>query len=314
MEVVLVVIALILTLAVLTAVIVNVFYNKAFVRGEQHLNASMLGVPWASYADVIIQINEWFESRVTDKVSIKSYDGLSLAATIAEQPDAKGTVIVCHGYRSRGQLDSCCALEIYYNMGFNLVVIDQRSHGNSTGNTITFGLKERYDVAEWVNFVNARYGYQKPVILSGISMGCASVLMSIATKLPDNVCGIVADCGYTSAFEQLRYILKRDYKLGAWPLLYLVNMKFRRKTGCDLREISTEDVLRNNSIPVLFIHGGADDFVPTDFSRRNFKACASDKRLLIVDSAAHGVSCLASPKQYKRALTDFVNSVIKNSL
>ena len=314
MEAVLIVLALILMFSVLMVVIVNIFYKKAFVREDKSLNATVLGVPWATYADVIAKNSEWFENHVTDKVSIKSYDGLSLAATLAEQPNAKGTVIICHGYRSRGHLDSCCAFETYYDLGFNLVVIDQRAHGNSTGDTITFGLKERYDVAEWVNFANARYGYQKPVILFGISMGAASVLMSVSTKLPDNVCGIIADCGYTSVFEQLRYILKRDYKLGAWPLMYLVNVKFRYKTGCDLREISTEEVLRNNSIPVLFIHGGADNFVPTDFSRRNFEMCASDKRLLIVDSAAHGVSCLASPKQYKRALTDFINLVTKNSL
>ncbi len=312
MEFALTVISVFLVLAAVAAVVVNVFYKKAFVRAEQHVDATVLGVPWTTYTDLIMQNIEWFNAHTTDKVYIKSYDGLKLAASLAERPDAKGTVIICHGYRSQGCLDSSCAFELYHSLGLNLVVIDQRSHGDSEGDTITFGLKERYDVAEWVNFVNSRYGYEKPVFLVGISMGCTSGLMSVATGLPNNVSGIIADCGYTSVWEQLKYILRRDYKLPSWPLLNLVNIKFKSKTGCDLKEISTEDVLRNNSIPVLFIHGGADNFVPTDFSRRNFEVCASDKKLLIVDSAGHGVSCFASPKQYKRAVNDFVNGIFKS--
>ncbi len=291
--------------------IVRRFYRIAFIRErDKSPDASVVGVPWASLVDRIEEGAEWFFSHITQQVRVKSYDGLELVGYLVEHPKARGTMIMCHGYRSFCHVDFSCSFEFYYNLGLNLLVIDQRSHGNSEGEVITFGIKERFDVNRWAHFVRDTFGADHPIVLAGVSMGCSTVLMSIATGLPENIKGIVADCGYTSAWEQLKYITRRDYHLPPWPVLNILNAYFKHKTGCDLREASTLTALENNTLPVMFIHGGADRFVPTDFTRENYKACSADRRLFLAESAAHAVSYLAETERYQREATDFINSIL----
>lgn len=287
------------------------FYRVAFLRhAEEHDDVNALGKPWTAYLPTIRDGVQWLIDHTTETVKVQSFDGLMLSARLVERKGARGTVLMCHGYRSRGYLDFSCVFPFYYRLGLNLVVIDERACGDSEGDTITFGLNERCDVKTWTEWINGRFGETRPVILAGISMGCASVVMSLATGLPDNVKGIIADCGYTSVWRQLAYILRRDYGLPPFPILYWVNGLFRRRTGRDLREADTLPLLRQSDIPVLFIHGGADRFVPTDFSVEGWRACAADKDLLIVDSAAHATSALADPAAYRRHVAAFVERVV----
>lgn len=288
------------------------FYRIAFVRAkEEPVDINALGKPWTAYLDEVRDGIEWFLSHVTEEVSVSSFDGLRLTARVIEQENARGTALLCHGYRSQGFLDFSCAFSFYYEQGLNLVVIDERACGLSEGDTITFGLNESRDVRTWLDWVNGRYGDDRPVILGGVSMGCTTVLLSLEHDLPSNVVGIIGDCGFTSPWDQLTYILRRDYHLPPFPLMHLVNVLFRRRTGCDLRAKSTVTALGNNTrIPVLFIHGGADRFVPTDFSRENYRACAADKDLLIVESAAHATSFLADPIAYRKRAKAFLDRVL----
>ena len=298
-------------LALAVALILRRFYRVAFLRAPQQLDINMLGAPWTIYLDDIKAGMDWLEAHTAERPAITSFDGLKLRASVVLRENARGTMLLCHGYRSRGCLDFSCSLAFYYEQGLNLVVIDERACGDSEGDTITFGLKERRDVLSWLGWIGERFGADEPIILGGVSMGCATVLMALGLDLPASVKGAIGDCGYTSPWDQLAYILKRDYHLPPFPLMHLMNRKFRRRNGCDLREGDTRQALaRNTRIPVLFVHGGADDFVPTDFTRENYAACAAEKDLLIVPGAAHAVSYLADRKTYQTKIVALLDRVL----
>ena len=311
MDIVLWIVAAVGLLAELTAAVIGRFYRIAFLRNkEEHADINTLGKPWGAYLEQITEGIEWLQKNATETAHIESFDGLRLFAWVVEQENARGTVLMCHGYRSRGFLDFSCAFRFFYEQGLNLVVIEQRACGNSEGNIITFGIKESRDVSSWANWVRERFGAEMPIILAGVSMGCTSVIMSVEYGLPDNVAGIVADCGYTSAWRQLAHVLKRDYRLPPFPILHLVNYLFKRRTGCDLRSFDTLSVLSGCDIPVLFVHGGADRFVPTDMSVEGWRACSADKDILIVEGAAHATSSIADPKQYQSKVKAFLDGIL----
>ncbi len=302
--------AVLILLCVALALILRRFYGIAFLRApEKQLDINMLGAPWTVYLDQIRSGMEWLDAHTDERVEITSFDGLKLCASIVLCENARGTALLCHGYRSRGCLDFSCSMSFYHDLGFNLVIIDERACGQSEGDTITFGLKERQDVLSWLGFIRERFGEQEPVLLGGVSMGCATVLMSLGLDLPDNVKGAIADCGYTSPWAQLSHNLRQEYHLPPFPMMHLINVIFRRRTGCDLREGDTVKALRANGgrTPVFFIHGGADDFVPTDFTRENYAACTADKDLLIVPGAGHAVSYLVDGEAYREKSVAFLD-------
>lgn len=312
MDVILWIIVAIGLLAGIAVAAIARFYRIAFVRNkEEHADINALGKPWATYLEPITEGIEWLQEHAAETAQITSFDGLKLFAWVVERENARGTVLMCHGYRSRGFLDFSCAFEFFYEQGLNLVVIEQRACGNSEGRIITFGINESRDVKTWVDWVQERFGAEKSIVLAGVSMGCTSVIMSMAEGMPDCVVGIVADCGYTSAWSQLAYVLKRDYGLPPFPILHLVNLLFKRRTGCDLRKLDTLPILRECNIPVLFIHGGADRFVPTDFSIEAWRACAADKDILIVEGATHALSTIADPKRYREKVKAFLDNVLE---
>lgn len=292
--------------------IVRRFYRIAFLRNpEEPVDINALDKPWTAYLDEIRSGVDWLLAHVTQTVTVTSFDGLRLSARLVEQEGARGTALLCHGYRSQGFLDFSRAFSYFHGQGLNLLVIDQRACGLSEGDTITFGLNESRDVMTWLDWLNARYGADRPVVLGGVSMGSTTVLLSLSRDLPKNVVGVIGDCGFTSPWDQLAYILRRDYHLPPFPLLYLVNRRFRRRTGRDLREASTVTALAGNTrVPVLLVHGGADRFVPTDFSRENYAACAADKELLIVSGASHATSFLADPAAYRERVGAFLSRVL----
>ena len=300
-------------LAVAVYLILRRFYKIAFARAaEPQLDINMLGAPWTAYLDRIKSGMEWVTSHVDEQVDITAFDGLKLHGSVLLRENARGTALLFHGYRSRGCLDFSCSAPFYYDLGLNLVIVDERACGASEGDAITFGMKERRDVVSWLTWINGRFGADEPVILGGVSMGCATVLMSLGLDLPENVRGAIADCGYTSPWAELAHVLKRDYHLPPFPWMQLMNLMVRRRIGCDLR-VSTVDALKKNDrIPVFLVHGGADDFVPTDFSRENYEACAAEKELLIVPGAGHAVSFLVDPETYRARAIAFLDRVLPN--
>lgn len=243
-----------------------------------------------------------------EDVYTASEDGLLLHGRYyVSAPDAP-VEILCHGYRSSGYRDFCGGLKMALERGHNVLLIDQRAHGESDGKCLTFGIKERKDCLAWVDYICRRCGADTKVVLVGISMGAATVTMVTELELPDNVVGVIADCGYSSPKKIIRKVMRdRGYPQCLYPFVALGARVFGH---FNLNESSSEEALKSCKIPVLFIHGDGDDFVPWDMSKENYEACASDKKFVTVPTAGHAVSYLVDEEAYTQAVDEFLEKVL----
>lgn len=248
----------------------------------------------------------WFLSQNVETVCIRSRDHLRLSGRYLPHPESKGTIILVHGYRGRGEFDFSCIFRTYYEMGYSLLVVSQRATGDSEGRYITFGVKERFDIADWAFWLAERNGPEHAIFFDGISMGAATVLLAAGLPLPANVKGILADCGYTSAWEEFRSIIGPLFHLPVYPFLPAANLLARMLGGFSFREASTLDAMAKCRVPVLFLHGEADSLVPCRFSQENFDACRSEKTLLLVPGAGHGMSYLVDQARCEQAIREFL--------
>ena len=199
-------------------------------------------------------------------------------------------MLAFHGYRSLATIDFALEVEFFHRLGYDVLLPYQRSHGPSQGRHITFGVKERFDCRDWAWYAARRFGEDRPLYLAGISMGCATVLMSLSLNLPPNVRGVLADCGFTSPWEIVRHVAKADFRLPAFPLLWLLDLWCRALAGFSLKEADTRKALGSSSLPVLFLHGKEDKFVPVSMTEENYRACRGEKDLYLVPGAAHAQS------------------------
>ena len=246
----------------------------------------------------------FWQASSPEPVSIRSYDGLTLRGEYLARPDSLRTVICVHGYRASGIGNFAPVLPVLADMGCDILLIDQRACGASGGDAITFGMKERYDVLAWCRWLTDERGCTHPVFLDGISLGCSTVLMASDLDLPENVRGVIADCGYTSAYEIIASVMKKVLKIPPGPLMPLLQLASRIELGMPLDAVSAEDCVRRTRIPVLFAHGEQDHFVPVEMGKRNYAACASRKWLLLSPDAAHGESWLKSREEYTKLILE----------
>ncbi|MBE6943965.1 MAG: alpha/beta hydrolase [Ruminococcaceae bacterium] len=268
---------------------------------------------YAKYKEHIRAANHWLETHTTVDVWTESHDGLKLHAIWVPADDPKGTVLLAHGYRSCKLADFGMVYELYHNLGLNLLLIDQRSHGRSEGRYITFGVLESRDLQKWVQFHNEQFGHH-PVILSGLSMGASTVLYLADRRLPKNVKGIVADCGFTSPKEIIAKVFRDTVHFGAGPFLWAADLFARVLAGFSLYERDTRKSLAKSRLPVLLIHGKGDDFVPCYMTEQAYKACTSPKEMYLVEEAGHGISYLYDTPGYRKRVMDFLRKYMNKDI
>lgn len=259
---------------------------------------------WERFIPLIKERRAWLDEQPVEKASITSFDGLRLCANVfpAAEPSKK-TVICFHGYTSSSLQEYSVYAPFYHNLGFNIVMPDARAHGESDGEYIGFGCLDRFDCRDWVNWAHERFGGD--IYLHGISMGGATVLMASGFDLPC-VKAIVADCGFTCAWDIFSTVLKKDYHMPPFPIMPMANRICKQKAGYGFRDCVATGEVAKTKIPILFIHGDEDDFVPVWMGRRNFEACASDKRLLIIPGAGHAESYHVDSALYEATVKDFL--------
>ena len=238
-----------------------------------------------------------------------SHDGLTLYGKYYEfSPDAP-LESMFHGYRGSAERDLCGGVQRAFSLGHSALIVDQRAAGHSGGNVISFGANESKDCLRWVDKVNEVFGTKTKIILTGISMGASTVLMAAGNELPPNVVAVLADCGYTSAEEIIKVVIRQMHLPPnlAYPFVMLGARLFGR---FDLRQANATAALANCKVPVIFAHGDADDFVPCHMSKANYDAFAGTKALVIIPGAGHGLCYLADPEGYLAQLKAFFDSVV----
>ncbi len=238
-----------------------------------------------------------------EEACITSFDGLKLYASYYENEPGAVIELMFHGYRGNAERDLCGGVQRAFALGRSAFVVDQRTAGRSEGRVITFGIRERRDCLAWVDYLVERFGPEVKIILTGISMGAATVLMASGMDLPEQVVGVIADCGYTSPKEIISAVMGR-LKLPAKLLYPPVRLAARLFGGFDIEEASALESVKGCRVPVFFAHGEADDFVPCEMSRVNYEACPTPKKLLTVPGAGHGLAYVLAPEAYLAALRE----------
>lgn len=280
--------------------------RKFLARKPDHTKQSLDRLCQGPYGEMVRQERDWYPARPWEDVFTESYDGLRLHGRYLAQKDPRGTLLLVHGFHSSGWADFSCVLRSYFELGFDLLVIDQRAHLQSGGQYLTMGIRERYDVRTWCLWLLERFGEGRRVVLDGLSMGATTVLLAAGLDLPKNVCGVIADCGFTSPRDIFLAVMKDRYHI---PTCFLwgAGLCCRVMAGFSMDEASTVDALRHCTLPLLLVHGEADDFVPCSMTRAVYEAAGCEKTLLTVPGAGHGMSFLVEHDRLYAALVDFLD-------
>jgi len=240
-----------------------------------------------------------------ERISVRSHDGLTLVGKYYAGNPGAPLIIFFHGYRSTGERDASGGFQLCREKGWNLLVVDQRAHGESGGRTITFGIRERYDCKTWAEYAARRFGPETPIFIWGISMGASTVLMASNLELPASVRGIVADCGFDTPAGIMKSTLRR-WRWPQFPMYQFAALGARLFGGFRLNETSALECVKNAHLPILLVHGEADGIVPCEMSRALRSACAAPVTLLTVPEASHGISWYVDLPAYQGALIRFM--------
>lgn len=235
---------------------------------------------------------------------ISAYDGTILHGIAAKNSGSRWAIIM-HGYDSEGKNMSDCA-EQFHAQGFNVLLPDQRGYGLSEGRRTSMGEKEHYDLIEWIKRIISDENASE-IVLYGVSMGAATVMLTAGHKLPRQVCAVIEDCGYTSVYDEFKYNLKRMFHLPAFPILNIVDFLCRFRDGWSLKTgASCINAVKRAELPILFIHGSADEFVPFYMHDELYCAALCKKEKLVVYGAVHAQSAEVDPKLYWSTVFNFI--------
>lgn len=299
-----------LVVAVLVLGISYCFYWIAFYNpvGRHHLPVRTRNSKFRSRE---LDLNRELEGIPFEPVIITARDGIRLYGRYYHIRDGAPLHIQFHGYRGSGMRDFSAGNHVARSLGWNTLVVDQRAHGQSGGNTMTFGILERWDCLNWAEYAQRRFGTSVPVFLSGVSMGGAAVLMASDLPLPPNVAGIIADCPYSSPLAIIKKVCRDVHIPGFLAVPFgclggLIWGRFR------LWSANAQSSVSRARVPVLLIHGMEDKYIPFDMSRQIRESCRSACFLELFPGAAHAGSCLTDTARYRRVLEAFVAYCLEN--
>ena len=257
-------------------------------------------------AAINAQKEEWLAETAVEEVSITSEDGLLLKGDLfSGDEDSHRWLLAIHGYT--GQRSDMQNIASFYGVqGYHVLTPDMRAHGESEGKYIGMGWLDRTDVLQWIDFILERDS-QAEIILHGVSMGGATVMMVSGEELPENVKGIVEDCGYTSVWDIFADELAYLFHLPTFPVMDAANLVANIRAGYDFKEASAVKQVEKSSVPTVFIHGSEDNFVHTEMVYEVYEACTAPKELLVVEGAGHGQAYQMDPELYFSTVFDFLD-------
>ena len=254
------------------------------------------------------RIYHQLNNRPYERVSIRSEDGLKLDGRYYHVKDGAPLDIGFHGYRSNPITDFSGGSELSFQMEHNLLLIEQRAHGKSEGNTISFGILERRDLLCWVDYAIGRFGTEVTIFLYGVSMGGATVLMASNLELPANVKAIIADCPFTKPLDVILHVGKTT-AFPQWLIKPFAILGARIYGSFDLMETDAIRAVQNAKVPVLIIHGEDDRYVPCEMSAEAAEVNPKMVQHHTFPGAAHGISYLVDTPRYHKIVKDFIHSL-----
>lgn len=284
-------------------------YNIIFKRGKRVDFYKIINDKYFDkHKEELIKNYEWYSTLDKEELYISNQKGNSLKGYLTKNLNniKRVVVIYSHGWHSEGDRDiGRMGASLLYNEGFDILVIDHEAHGDSLGKYTTFGRDDAENIKLWVNKINELYENNCKIILTGMSMGANAILLLAKEKMK-NVKMIIADCGFTSLYEEMKYSFLHKLKLGYFRFLefYLFTLF---NTNIDIKEKDARISLNLSKYPILFIHGRLDKVVPISMTKENYYACKSKKEILIVDEARHALSSVERKAEYEYRVRSFIN-------
>ncbi len=299
------------------------FYRRTMKRNNAKVERTMkmAGTDWNQYAPLLQERKAFMLAQDHREISQMSFDNLKLHATFfpaleeyvdkTEMAAGKKKAVICfHGYTSKGMSDYIGLSDYYLKRGYAMLLPDARAHGESEGEYIGFGCLDRKDALVWIHWLIQEVGEDVEIVLHGTSMGGATVLMTSGLELPAQVKGIVSDCGFTSPKEVFTHVLNSMYHLPAFPVIQGADIMNKKLAGYGMDECNAKREVAHAKVPILFIHGSNDTFVPTHMCNEIYDCCASPKKKLIVEGAAHAESYYKDTEKYEQALNEFFGEIM----
>ncbi len=250
--------------------------------------------------------HSWWDKQDCQTLTTKSYDELNLYAHLIENPKCDKLAIIVHGYGGEYK-DMNSYAQMFLKRGYNILAVECRAHGKSEGDMIGMGWLDRLDIKTWIDVMLERNKNYK-ILLFGQSMGASAVCMALGEKLPNNVICAISDCGFDNVYRQMYHVCRHHLKFLTKPTINIFNAYMKRTRNYDFKSADAVKQLKKCKVPVLFIHGKADDFVPVEMCYRLSEAIPEERReVLLVENASHIMSYATDPKAYTRAVNKFLD-------
>ena len=291
-------------------VITHTLINTALDRKEPAIMKNAMekisGFGYTKELSELIRVSgERLRAQPIERVTVTTHDGITLVGHWYPHKNPRRVLIAMHGWRSSWDHDFGAISPFWHDSECSVLYPDQRGQNESGGEHMGFGILERYDCLDWIRWVVEHCGKDIPIYLCGISMGATSVMMASALNMPPSVKGIIADSGYTSLHEIWKHVVRDNLHLSYGIRGHIAHGLCKKKISIGSKDYSTVQALKESRLPVLFIHGTADSFVPVEMTYENYQACKPPKRLLIVPGADHGMSYIADRERYEAASRQF---------
>ena len=283
------------------------FHSPKNARGKI---PSTSGALYDPYRPRMKEVWDQLVERPFETVTIRSKEGLSLSGRYYHIQDGAPLVIGFHGYRSHPLTDFSGGSELIFQMGYNLLLPDQRAHHSSEGTAISFGIQERWDVKSWAEYAVERFGSNVRILLMGISMGGATVLMASELPLPEQVRGIVSDCPYADPEAIILEVGKKEH-YPSWLIRPFLHIGAKIYGGFTLNETDAVQAVKNTRLPILIIHGEADGLVPCSMSAEVQQANPKMVQRITIPGADHGISYLVDTPRYAASVKAFIQKVLQ---
>ena len=290
---------------VVMVIVANYFFDQVLVKKEHSkidkaTNEAMNNTAGTHFKKLSFKDDE--EVYLTNK------DALRMAGFI-KKGHGKTWIITSHGYKSNHMQDLSLAAPFLYTSDYNLLMIDHQASGASEGNVYGFGVGDYQALQQWITYLKERYGSDINIFLWGLSMGASTVLY-VASSVPSNVKGIIADCGYTSPYEEYKFMLKHYIHIPSWPLMPLFRLVVLLRGHYDIKASVTESI-SNSLVPIMYITGEDDTFVPPECTKNNYEHTSSLKEIHWFKGAGHAMSYQSNPKEYEKLVYNFINKYDK---
>ncbi|MBO5203889.1 MAG: alpha/beta hydrolase [Clostridia bacterium] len=295
----------VLVFALMCICFFRIFYSPRAKKKKADEYPTPEGKAYDPHREQIIKWIKEIRAMEYTAVSVVSYDGLRLCGKYYEYKKGAPIEILFHGYKGTAERDLCGGVYRCFELGHNALIVDHRASGKSEGRIITFGVKESRDCLTWIDFAINSIDKDAKIIITGISMGAATVMIAAGRELPTNVVGVLSDCGYTSAKDIIKKVME-DMKLPSGLLYPFARISAMVFGGFDPDKASPISAMRKCRLPIIFFHGDKDGYVPCYMSEENYSACISEhKRLVIISGADHGLCFPVDMKTYFAELEQF---------